>query len=180
MEACHVTYPVESELLERSDANGQAVSICQRGDVAFVRFHGLADFALDMAAGTATIEVTASSPPGMDEVLAAGPVLALALALRGQPCLHASAVSIRGQAVAFTAPSGGGKSTLAALACRAGAELVVDDTLAVAVDGSDVRCLPGSRGLRLRPVTAELLAGAAWPRRRIADARWPCLSAAMS
>lgn len=83
----------------------------------------------------------------------------------------ASAVSIGGQEVGFTAPSSGGKFTLAALACRAGAELVADDILAVAVDGSDVRCLPGSRELRLRPATAELLAGAPWPKRRTADAR---------
>ncbi len=147
------------------------VTVRQIGDVVFVRFHDLADAVVDMRAGTATIDVSLTAPHGMDEVLAAGPVLALALALMGRPCLHASAVSIGDGAVAFAAPSGGGKSTLAALACLAGAELVADDILALGVETPEVRCLTGSRELRLRPATAQLLAGAPWPRRKTADAK---------
>jgi hypothetical protein len=153
-----------------ADAEG-GVTLRRVGEVTFVRFPGFADVAVDMAAGIATIQVGEDSPLGMDEVLAAGPVLALALALRGQRFLHASAVSVGSRAVAFAGPSGGGKSTLAALACRAGAQLVADDTLALTVAASEVRCLPGSRELRLRPAAAELLADADWPLRTTADDR---------
>jgi len=155
--------------LDGSDDHG--VSVRRVGQAVFVRFNGLADVALDMATGTATIDVCDGWPPGMAEVLAGGPVLALALALSGRPCLHASAVSIGGRAVAFAGRSGAGKTTLAALACLAGADLVADDTLAMDVDGAEVRCLPGSRELRLRPAPAELLAGTGWPRRTTADER---------
>ncbi|HVM13174.1 MAG TPA: hypothetical protein VM287_02455 [Egibacteraceae bacterium] len=161
----------ELDALDEPDGNRSMIAIRQVGDVTFVRFHGLADAVLDMPAGTATIAVYPDAPPGMGQVLAGGPVLALALALRGLPCLHASAVSISGQAVAFSGASGAGKSTLAALACQAGAELVADDTLALAVGPSAVQCLPGGRELRLRPASAELLAGSAWPRRTTADGR---------
>src|SRR5579862_2093768 len=43
-----------------------------------------------------------------------GPVLGLLLRLRGVVCLHASAVSLGGRAVAFAGPAGAGKSTTAA------------------------------------------------------------------
>lgn len=153
------------------DSDDHGVTVRRVGQAVFVRFHGLADVALDMAAGTATIDVCDGWPPGMAEVLAGGPVLALALAVSGRPCLHASAVSIGGHAVAFAGRSGAGKTTLAALACLAGADLVADDTLALALGGAEVRCLPGSRELRLRPAPAELLAGTGWPRRTTADER---------
>lgn len=125
--------------------NDTSVTLRQAGDVTFVHFRGLADAVIDLGSGTVKVDVCPDAPPGMDQVLAGGPVLALALALRGQRFLHARAVSIGGRAVAFAAPSGGGKSTLGALACQRGAELVADDTLALAVDASEVRCLPGSR-----------------------------------
>ena len=45
--------------------------------------------------------------------------------------LHASAVVLDGAAVAFTAPSGTGKSTLAAHLVAAGASFLTDDVLAL-------------------------------------------------
>jgi hypothetical protein len=171
MDAGRVTPPDDDGAIGGLEGHGRPMSLRQVGDATFVRFHGLADAVLDMKAGTATIDVCADAPPGMDQVLAGGPVLAMALALRGQPCLHASAVSMGDRAVAFGGASGAGKSTLAALACLAGADLVADDILALAVNGPELRCLPGSPELRLRPLTAELLADAPWPRRTTADAR---------
>lgn len=171
MDAGRVPVPHENGAPDTLEPHGRPISVRHVGDVTFVRFHGLADAALDMAAGTATVELCSNAPPGMDLVLAGDPLLALALALRGQPCLHASAVSMGDQAVAFGGASGAGKSTLAALACLAGADLVADDILALARDGPGMRCLPGSPDLRLRPQTAELLAEAPWPRRATADGR---------
>lgn len=65
---------------------------------------------------------------------ALGPPMALALAIRGIHLLHASALAAPNGALALTAPSGGGKSTLAAAAvARPAHELrrAGDDILAV-------------------------------------------------
>lgn len=59
-----------------------------------------------------------------------GVALILALALQGTFCLHASAVWVDGQVLAFVGESGRGKSTLAAyLAGQPGWQLIGDDIL---------------------------------------------------
>lgn len=63
--------------------------------------------------------------------LALGGPVALALALRGVHLLHASAFEIAGRALALTAESGGGKSTLAAAAAHRGWARLADDQLPV-------------------------------------------------
>ena len=61
-----------------------------------------------------------------------GPVIVLALALRGVLSLHASAAMFRGKLVLFLGESGQGKSTLAAyLSEQAGWRLAADDILPV-------------------------------------------------
>ena len=60
-----------------------------------------------------------------------GRVLAVAMHEMGYLSLHASAVAIDGRAVAFLAPKGCGKSTLATAVASAGGRLVSDDTLPV-------------------------------------------------
>jgi hypothetical protein len=65
-----------------------------------------------------------------------GQVAGLLMVRRGIPCLHASAVVVDGKAVAFIAPPGHGKSTLAAGFVRRGASLLTDDVLPL-VRGSD-------------------------------------------
>lgn len=61
-----------------------------------------------------------------------GPVMALWLESHGTPVLHASAISIDSQAVAFLANSRCGKSTLAAAFLQAGQTLLTDDILPLA------------------------------------------------
>jgi hypothetical protein len=58
-------------------------------------------------------------------------VLPLAAALQGLEIFHASAVVLDGRAFAFFAPSGVGKSSLAAHLVAAGADLLTDDVLAI-------------------------------------------------
>ncbi len=61
-----------------------------------------------------------------------GPPLVLALSLQGIWCLHASAVEVNGNLVAFLGKSGDGKSTLADfLAQQPGVKLASDDILPI-------------------------------------------------
>ena len=60
-----------------------------------------------------------------------GPVLGVLLRLRGTTCLHASAVAIDGQAVAFAGTEGAGKSTTAAAFARVGHSVLSDDVVAL-------------------------------------------------
>ena len=71
--------------------------------------------------------------------------LPLAAALQGLEVLHASAVSVAGRAIAFTASSGTGKSSLAAHAVAFGAEFVTDDVLALELVEGAVLAHPGPR-----------------------------------
>ena len=62
-----------------------------------------------------------------------GGALPIVLSQRGLLVLHASAVEIDGQAVAFLGAKGSGKSTIAAMLHRRGHKFITDDTLAVEV-----------------------------------------------
>jgi hypothetical protein len=80
--------------------------------------------------------------------------------LRGQTCLHASAVCIDGEAVLFSAPSGYGKSTLAAyFALRHQHPVITDDIAPLFVQGDAVWVKPGYPRLRLTPESAEAFFG---------------------
>ena len=94
--------------------------------------------------------------PGVIPPFLEGNVLALLLLLAGESLLHASGVSIAGQGVAFVGDSGVGKSTLAALCCAAGADLLSDDALRLVPDGRDFRCVGGCGAVRLRPEAVSL------------------------
>ena len=96
--------------------------------------------------------------PGVIPAFLEGNVLALLLLLAGESLLHASGVSIGGHGVAFIGGSGVGKSTLAALCCAAGAELLSDDVLRLVPEGQGFRCLSGRGEVRLRPDAAALAA----------------------
>lgn len=86
--------------------------------------------------------------------------LPLAAALQGLEVLHASAVGLDGCAVAFTAPSGTGKSSLAAHLVAAGAEFLTDDVLALEAHEEGVRAHAGPARVSLasdevRAMTAQ-------------------------
>lgn len=69
--------------------------------------------------------------------------------LNGYMPLHASAVSSEGRVVAFTADSGGGKSTLAASLATRGLRHVCDDTLVVSAADEGLVALPDSKPIKL-------------------------------
>jgi hypothetical protein len=89
-----------------------------------------------------------------------GSVLAFVLQLRGITCLHASAISVDGKAVALAGPSGAGKSTTAAAFARRGFVAITDDLLALEEGHGGVVAHSGCPRLRLHPEAVHLLYGA--------------------
>lgn len=77
-----------------------------------------------------------------------GSAIGALLHQRGLLALHASAVEIDGRAVAFMAPSGGGKSTIAMHLHQLGHRVIADDICALHIGGT-VRLWPGLRNLKL-------------------------------
>ena len=121
-----------------------------------IRYAGICQAELDRDRRTLTVHGAVGGEPGMLPVFLEGSLLAHVLASEGLLALHASAVELGGEALAIVGPSGWGKSTLAALFCAAGAQLVADDALRVDVTGQNATCYPGSRRLRLRAASAPL------------------------
>jgi hypothetical protein len=79
-----------------------------------------------------------------------GLILGVILHHRGILALHASCVAVDGVAVAFAAPSGGGKSTLAAAMLRRQATFVTDDICVVKpVSSNESRVQVGPARLKL-------------------------------
>lgn len=86
-----------------------------------------------------------------------GPVLGFLLRLRGITCLHASAVAIGGQAVAFVGPAGAGKSTTAAVFAERGYPVLSDDVVALVFMGDEFLVQPAYPRLCLWPDAARSL-----------------------
>jgi hypothetical protein len=93
-----------------------------------------------------------------------GRVLPWASVLRGYEAFHASAVVLDGRAVAFTGPTGWGKTSLALRLAATGAEFVSDDVLAVerTRDGPVVH--PGANLAAVRPAERAAIPEMTWSR----------------
>ena len=89
----------------------------------------------------------------------------LAATVRGLEPLHASAIGFGGQAVAISAPSGTGKTSIAMHLVARGAALVTDDVLVVEPTPSGVQAHAGARLLSVHP--HELAAVPAEQRKRL-------------
>jgi hypothetical protein len=94
------------------------------------------------------------------EIRLLGGVLAYWLESHGVPTLHASAVVVDGSAVAFAAPNGGGKTSLAAELVRRGHPLLTDDILPIELRGGAVFGLAGYPQMRMWPDEARRHVGA--------------------
>jgi hypothetical protein len=88
-----------------------------------------------------------------------GPVLGLLLRLRGVLTLHASAVVVKGYAVAIAGPAGAGKSTTAAAFAQRGFPLLSDDIAALRHDGPIFTVTPSFPQVRLWPGSTAALFG---------------------
>lgn len=120
-----------------------------------LRFPNVGEFVISGDLSEMTVRRDRSGRAELLPILLAGTASAFVLALRGETVLHASAVAIGSSALAFVGQSGRGKSTLAALLCVDGAELVTDDVLTVD-PGPPVTCVGGAAEVRLRSAAAVI------------------------
>jgi hypothetical protein len=120
-----------------------------------VRFKNVGEFVISLDLSEVTVRRDRAGRDELLPILLAGTASAFLLALRGETVLHASAVAIEDSALAFVGQSGRGKSTLAALMCVDGAELVTDDVLTVD-PGPPVTCVGGAPEVRLRSAAAVI------------------------
>ncbi|GAA4836923.1 hypothetical protein GCM10023221_12750 [Luteimicrobium xylanilyticum] len=161
-------------MLDFAQGDDHWYSLVRRGDGSLVfRVYTLCDFEISTDLRDVTMHLVAGVDDGMASIMVVGTLAALLLYLRGSLVLHASAVELDGQAVAFTGHSGMGKSTLAGLVAAAGARVVSDDVVPVRLDGG-AWIPPGATELRLRPGTElfeDRLRGVASGARRSADSR---------
>ena len=114
-----------------------------------LRFRNCGEFVLSADLSEVSVRRDPNGRTELLPILMAGTVSAFLLALRGETVLHASAVAVDGRALAFVGQSGRGKSTIAALLCVDGADLVTDDVLTVE-PGPPVTCRGSASELRLR------------------------------
>jgi hypothetical protein len=124
-----------------------------------LRFPRMADFVIDRAGRHVTAWPGEGVSASTIEHIYLNQVLPLAWSKQGRMVLHASAVELDGQAVAFVARSGTGKSTLAASFVLSGSRLLCDDGLLIEADGEAFRAAPGHASLRLWPDSEAALVG---------------------
>ena len=92
-----------------------------------------------------------------------GRVLPWAAVLRGLEAFHASAVELGGRAIAFVAPTGGGKTSLAIRLAARGASFMTDDVLVVeARCGGVLLAHPGASIAGVRPAERDTIPAATW------------------
>lgn len=146
----------------RVDAAGwPAVARLPDGAIA-LRFADHAIFVVAADLTAVTVHAASDLPPSTREHLLLDHVLPRILQRRGRLVLHASVVAVDGRAVAFSAPSGTGKSTLALALVDAGARLMADDALVLEARGDALLAHPLYPGVRLwRADAAELVPDAA-------------------
>jgi hypothetical protein len=138
-----------------------------------LRYASVCDFVVSADLRRVVVHPVAGIAADRVAVFASGGLPAFVLVMGGHLVLHASAVDVGGQAIAFVGPSGMGKSTMATLCCAAGARLVTDDVLRLDTGHVPPGCYFGPDELRLRKSSGELAAlfEAEPSRRRTGDGR---------
>ena len=142
------------------DASGNpALHIWKRKPSGEYRMHYSHGLTFHINASLTNVTVRCDESMAADDVAAflLGPVMGVVLRLRGVTCLHASAVSVRGKAIAFVGMAGAGKSTTAALFAQKGHAVLSDDIVALFERESSFFVLPAYPYLNLWPWTIEML-----------------------
>ena len=147
-----------------------------------LRFHGKADFVIDLAQASIVCWRRGHSSLATVRHLLLDQVMPLVLSRASRLVLHAAAVATPHGAVAFVGPTGSGKSTLATSVAALGFPMLCDDCLVV--EPSPGGFLAGSfyPGARLYPDSVRAVGMAGVPslsvgrfssKRRIANSRLP-------
>ena len=129
------------------------------GDFYRLSYHDGAEFVVDCAGTRVWIDWPSTLSLADISSYLFGPVIGWILRLRGALCLHASAVTVDGAAVAFVGESGAGKSTLAAAFAQRGHAVVADDVAAIFESCGAPLVVPAYPELRLWPDSASALWG---------------------
>jgi hypothetical protein len=127
-----------------------SVTIAGVEDGVRVSYSDTGDFELTDAGRVVTWYPSAGADENDARLDVVGTLLPLALHLADRLTLHGSAVAVDSGVIAFLAPSGFGKSTLAMSLAVAGARFVSDDAVPVRVDGAAVLAAPGVPSPRFR------------------------------
>lgn len=122
------------------------------------RWEGTAEFVVPRDGSLVRAFINPGADLALVEFVLCRGIIPRLLHLRGIPCLHASAVRVGQTVVAFSGPSGRGKSTLVAALVARGFPLVTDDVLPLrpVAEGTGVLAGPGLPEIRLYMPTAEL------------------------
>ena len=156
--------PTESEWIHHwhFETGEVALSLGRGGDGFLLRFPDLADFSV----GGEFDEIVCVADPGTSAVtirqLLLHQVLPRVLSQRGELMVHASAVTVSDEIIAFLGISGAGKTTIAQSLASEGLPLVADDCLrlAIAPDG-EVSGYPSYPGPASgRPLGCEVMGSA--------------------
>jgi len=146
----------------QSPAGQQVMSAARCGEAYLLSFPGLARFAIDFAGRRIAAQALAGCADITLSHLLLDQVLPRAVCHQGRPVLHASAVLLNdGRAIAFTGPTGRGKSTLAAAFHRAGFPVLTDDCLLLQPQDEGLIAIPAYPSLRLWPDSLAALFGPA-------------------
>ena len=128
-----------------------SLALSGKGEGFLLRFSGLADFLISKDGRR--IEAWPAPATRIDTIrhLLLDQVLPRVLAQQGRLVLHAGAVRVGDQTIAFIGDSGSGKSTLTASFDAAGYSLLCDDGLLLTHEEGVTLALPTYRSLRLWP-----------------------------
>lgn len=132
------------------------LSVGRSGDEHVLRFPEIADFLVSADGTRVHVDANAAATAPTIRHLLLDHVLPRCLVRGGETVLHASAVVVGDQAVAFMGPTGAGKSTVAVALSQAGASLMADDCLVVRT-GEAVSAFGSYPGVRLWPDAIEAL-----------------------
>jgi hypothetical protein len=122
-----------------------------------IHYPGLCEFRVSADARRVSCLIGPECNEGLVAVLLTGTITAFLLVLRGYAVLHGSAVLWQGSTVVFVGPAGSGKTTVAALCCAAGAQLVNDDVIPLATSPDGVVCVGLASELRLRHAASTIV-----------------------
>jgi hypothetical protein len=145
-------------LLTRTLPTGELwLSMAKNESGYLLRFPELADFSVDAEGREVVCLPVPETPPHTTRHLLLDQVLPLVLTIRGRKALHATAVLTPDGVCVFTAPTGTGKSTLAASLLLAGYPVLSDDCLVLEERDGQVLASPAYPGLRLWEDTLKAL-----------------------